>query len=176
MASYYGTVNGANVYMTERLFTEAWDNATADDRVAALIQGTRIIDSLNYKGVKATVYDIKYDADGDLVSPAPTEDEIITADQAQELEFPRGKDDSVPQEIEWSNYEMAIALLEGFDPYAAADELRVIKQTYASVGTTYAEDSEASEFLLYGIPNGMIWRWLYPRLDFDRLLYIRRAS
>ena len=176
MASYYGTINGANTYFTERLFTDAWDNANGDDRLAALIQGTRIIDSLNYKGVKSTVYDIKYDADGDLVSPAPTQDEIITADQAQELEFPRGKDSSVPDEIEWANYEIAIALLEGFDPNTAADELRVVKQTYASVGTTYAENDASMEFLLYGIPNGTVWRWLYPRLDFDRLLNIRRAS
>lgn len=71
---------------------------------------------------------------------------------------------------------MAIALLEGFDPNTSADELRVIKQSYASVGTTYAEDDASNEFLLYGIPNGTIWRWLYPRLDFDRLLNIRRVS
>lgn len=176
MAEYYGTVNGANVYMTERLFTEAWDQASGSDRVAALIQGTRIIDALNYKGVKSTVYAIKYDADGDCISPAPTEDEIITADQAQYLEFPRGKDSSVPEEIEWANYEIAIALLEGFDPNTAADELRVIKQSYASVGTTYAEGDASNEFLLYGIPNGTVWRWLYPRLDLDRLLDIRRVS
>jgi hypothetical protein len=176
MASYYGTINGANTYFTERLFTEAWDNANGDDRLAALIQGTRVIDALNYKGVKASVYDIKYDADDDLVSPAPTRDAIIAADVSQALEFPRGKDDTVPDEIEWANYEIAIALLEGFDPNTAGDELRVVKQTYASVGTTYAEDDASMEFLLYGIPNGTVWRWLYPRLDFDRLLHIRRVS
>ena len=176
MAENYGTVNGANVYFTERLFTEAWDNADGTDRQAALIQATRIIDTLNYKGVKATVYDIKYDADGDLVCPGPTEDQLITADQAQYLEFPRGKDSSVPEEIEWATYEIAIALLEGFDPNTAGDALRVIKQTYASVGTTYAEGDVSNEFLLYGIPNGTVWRWLYPRLDLDRLLDIRRVS
>lgn len=176
MSSYYGTISEANTYFGERLYTDAWDQATADNRVKALKQATRIIDSLNYKGVKATVYDILYDADGDRVSPEPTEDQIITADQTQELEFPRGKDASVPEEIEWATYELAFALLEGFNPDNAADELRVIKQSYASVGTTYAEDDISMEYLLFGIPNGTVWRWIKPRLVDSRSIKIRRVN
>lgn len=176
MSSHYGTINEANTYFGERLYTDAWDQASADNRIKALKQATRVIDSLNYKGVKAAVYDILYDADGDRVSPEPTEDQIITADQSQELEFPRGKDASVPEEIEWATYELAFALLEGFNPDTAADELRVIKQSYASVGTTYAEDDISMEYLLYGIPNGTVWRWIKPRLVDDRSIKIRRVN
>lgn len=176
--SYYGTVNEANTYFGERLFSDAWDQASADDKLKALKQSTRIIDSLNYKGVKAAVYDIMYDANdvrytGDSF---PTEDELITADQLQELEFPRGKDASVPEEIEWSCYEIAIALLEGFNPDTAADELRVIKQSYAAVGTTYADGDASMEYLLYGIPNGTVWRWIKPRLVDDRSIKVRRVN
>jgi hypothetical protein len=176
MSSYYGTISEANTYFSERLYTDAWDQASADNRVKALKQATRIIDALNYKGVKAAVYDIMYDSDGVLLSTQPTEDEKITADQSQELEFPRGKDASVPEEIEWSCYEIAFALLEGFNPDTAADELRIIKQSYAAVGTTYAEGDAAMEYLMYGIPNGTVWRWIRPRLVDDRSINLRRVS
>jgi len=173
--SYYGTLNEANSYFASRLYTDAWDNSTSSNRVKALTQATRIIDSLNYKGVKSTVYDILY-SDDVRVAPEPTEDEIITADRLQELEFPRGKDSDVPQEIEWACYEIAFALLEGFNPDTSADELRVLKQSYAAVGTTYAEGEQAAEYLLYGIPNGTVWRWLKPRLVDDRSIRVRRVN
>ena len=178
MASYYGSINGADTYFGERLYTSTWDNANATDRVKALKQATKVIDSLNYKGVKATVQAVLYDADGNTLTGtlAPTEAEIIAADQSQELEFPRGKDSSVPEEIEWACYETAFALLDGFDPNTAADELRVLKQSYASVGTTYAEDDDSMEFLLFGIPNGTVWRWLKPRLVDCQSIRIRRVS
>lgn len=173
--SYYGTLNEANDYFASRLYTDAWDQASTSNRIKALQQATRIIDSLNYKGVKASVYDILY-TDDVRVSPEPTEDEIITADRLQTLEFPRGKDADVPEEIEWACYETAFALLEGFNPDTAADELRVIKQSYAAVGTTYAEGEQASEYLLFGIPNGTVWRWLKPRLVDASSIRLRRVN
>jgi len=178
MASNYGSINGADTYFGERLYTDTWDNASATNRTKALKQATKVIDSLNYKGVKAAVQAIMYNSDGDLYtgSSAPTEAALIAADQSQELEFPRGKDSSVPEEIEWSCYEIASALLAGFDPNTAADELRVLKQSYASVGTTYAEDDDSMEFLLFGIPNGTVWRWLKPRLVDCQSIRIRRVS
>lgn len=176
--SYYGTINEANAYFSQRLFTDAWDAASGSQRENALIQATRLIDGLNYKGAKSTVYDIMYDSDGDRYTGDnyPTEDEIITADRAQALEFPRGKDTEVPETIEWACYETAYALLEGFDPDTALESLRVIRQSYSAVGTTYADGDLSMEHLLYGIPTGTVWRWLVPYLVDNRSVRLRRVN
>jgi len=176
--AYYGTLNEANAYFAQRLYADAWDSASGAQRENALIQATRLIDGLNYKGVKSTVYDIMYDSDGTryISTDAPTEDEIIVADRAQELEFPRGKDTEVPDQIEWACYETAYALLEGFDPDTALESLRVIRQSYSAVGTTYANDDLSMEHLLYGIPTGTVWRWLVPYLVDNRSVRLRRVN
>ncbi|RLE45810.1 hypothetical protein DRJ25_05115 [Candidatus Woesearchaeota archaeon] len=169
MASYYGTTAGANQYFDQRLHSESWTESIPSDRPKALLEATRIIDALNYKGVKHSVWLVMYEYDAstekeELIKPAPTRDEIITADQSQELEFPRGKDTTVPQEIEWACYETALAIIEGFDPEDAVERLNVIKQSYAAVRTTYAEGSQVMEYLGYGIPTARVWRWLLPYL------------
>lgn len=176
--AYYGTLNEANEYFASRLYTDAWDAATDSNRIKALAQATRIIDNLNFKGVKSAVYDIMYDSDGVRYTGDnfPTEDAIITADRTQELEFPRGKDSDVPSNIEYACYEIAYALLEGFDPDVAAEEARVTKRHYSAVGTTYADGDLSSEYLLYGIPNGTVWRWLVPYLVDARSIKMRRVN
>ena len=182
MASYYGTINEANSYFSNRLHSESWSDATASDRPKALVEATRIIDSLSFKGVKHTVWEIMYEYDSALekykkkLTEPPTRNEIIAADSNQELEFPRGQDTEVPKEIEWACYETALAILEGFEPEDAAERLNVVRQSYASVRTTYANGSVAMEYLGYGIPTARVWRWLKPYLTSDRLINISRAD
>jgi hypothetical protein len=174
--AYYGTLQEANTYFNNRLHSYAWDDALAADKPKALLQACRIIDQLKYKGVKATVYDVMYDSDGLLLTTPPTQDEIIAADALQELEFPRGKDTVVPEPIKMAQWEIAFALLDGFDPDAALESLRVLSQTYSAVRTTYADSDQSSEYLMYGIPNGTIWRWLQPYLSDGRIIRLRRAD
>lgn len=176
--AYYGTYNEAVTYFEGRLHTDAWDSASTSNRVKALTQATLLIDNLNYKGVKAAVYDIMYDAEGVRYTgdDFPTEDEIIAADITQPLEFPRGKDTAVPTNIKYACFEFAFALLEGFDPDIAAEEARVTKRHYSAVGTTYADGDLSSEYLLYGIPNGTVWRWLLPYLVDNRSVKLRRVN
>jgi hypothetical protein len=180
--AYYGTLSGANAYFDQRLHSDSWSNSTASDRPKALTEATRIIDSLNYRGVKHSVWEIMYTYDAvcerytkELVNP-PTRNEVIVADQAQALEFPRGQDASVPETIEWACYEIAIALIEGFDPEDAIDRLNVKRQAYSAVRTTYAEDNAAMEYLVYGIPTARVWRWLKPFLILDRTIRTSRAD
>jgi hypothetical protein len=180
--AYYGTLAGANTYFANRLHSDSWAKSAPTDRPKALLEATRIIDSLSYRGVKHSVWSIMYEYDAAtkreekiLVNP-PSRDEIIVADATQELEFPRGKDTAVPQEIEWACYEIAIALIDGFDQEDAIDRLRVTQQTYAAVRTTYANDVAAMEYLVYGIPTARVWRWLVPFLKLDGLIKISRAD
>jgi hypothetical protein len=175
--AYYGTVNTADAYFALRLHSDVWDQATNTNKIKALTQATYIIEQFDYKGAKAAVYDVLYDSDGNrILEDPPTEDEIIAADLTQALVFPRGKDTTVPDPVLRACYEIAYALLDGFDPDEAAEDARVIRQTYSSVGTTYADGDLSSEYLLYGIPNGTVWRLLLPYMVDSRSIKLRRVN
>lgn len=180
--AYYGTVNGADAYFAQRLHSEGWTGAAAADKPKALNEATQLIDSLNYRGVKHAVWSIMYEYDANSESykqklvNTPNQAQILTADQSQELEFPRGLDSTVPTDIEWACYEAALALLEGFDPEDAVERLNIKRQGYASVRTTYADDIASVEYLVYGIPTARIWRWLKPRLSDQQIIKISRAD
>lgn len=162
MYSYYGTLSEANEYFGIRLHEEAWYGAAAADRPKALIKATQIIDSLNFKGYKAAVYDIMYDYDGTELGP--TDEEIRDAEDSQELEFPRGEDTDIPEAILIACWEIAHALLDGVDPDLDVENLGVVSQGYASVRTTYARSQAQVEHLMHGIPSATAWRYLKPFL------------
>jgi hypothetical protein len=162
MYSYYGTLADANEYFDNRLHEEAWYDAIASDRPKALIKATQIIDNLNFKGYKASVYDILYDEDGNELDV--TDEEIREAEAEQELEFPRGEDVDVPDPILIACWEIAHALLDGVDPDLDVENLGVVSQGYASVRTTYARSQAQVEHLMHGIPSATAWRYLKPFL------------
>lgn len=174
--AYYGSVGAADTYFGTRLHTTAWDAATSADKVKALTEATYIIDAFNFKGAKAPVYDIMYDADGERLEDQPTDDEKIAAGLTQPLEFPRGKDTTVPDPVLRAAYEIAYALLDGFDPDDAYEDASIVRQSYSSVATTYADGDLSREYLLYGIPNGSIWRLLLPYISDTRILRSRRVN
>lgn len=177
----YGSITEANAYFATRLHCEAWEDASVSDRTKALNEATRVIDSLNYKGVKHSVWSIMFEYDSaseeyeKILDEPPTRDEIIAADATQELEFPRGQDTEVPTQIEWACYEIALAFIEGFDPEDAIERTNIIRQGYSSVSTTYAGGS-GQEYLVYGIPTNRVWMWLLPYLCDDKVIRLRRAD
>lgn len=181
--TYYGTLLEANTYFDQRLHSSSWTDSAATDRPKALQEAARLIDNLNYKGVKHAVWSIMYQYDATnerycklLGSDAPSRDEVIAADATQVLEFPRGQNTEVPQEIKWACYETALALLEGFDPEDAAERMNVIRQGYSAVSTTYDNSSAMAEYLVYGIPTARVWQWLKPYLTDDRIIRLSRAD
>lgn len=180
--AYYGTLAEANAYFAARLHSDTWTESNPDDRPKALTEATRILDALQYKGVKHAVWLIMYEYDSaseievKITDDPPTRDEVIAADATQELEFPRGKDEEVPIELRWATYEIALELLDGFDPEDAIERADVIRQAYSSVRTTYADQSAASEYLVYGIPTARVWRWIKPFLSLDRVIRLSRAD
>lgn len=180
--SYYGTLTEANEYFDQRLHSDSWGDSSATDRPKALQEATRIIDNLNYRGVKHALWLIMYEYDATnecykklIGTEAPSRDEMITADATQPLEFPRGQDTEVPQEIRWATYEIALALIEGFDPEDAAERMNIIRQSYSAVRTTYDSGSAIVEYLVYGIPTARVWQWLKPYLTDGRIIRLRRV-
>lgn len=175
---YYGTLSEADTYFDERLHSDTWSDSTPSDKEKAMNAARISIDNLNFKGVKAPVYDVMYDSDGDLYtgSDAPTEAEIIAAGKTQALEFPRGTDTSVPDQIKQAQWEVAIMLLDGVDPDSEYETLRIMRQGYSSVSTTYNSSDVNSEHVAYGIVSPTAWRLLYPFLNFDGSISISRAN
>lgn len=177
--TYYGTLAEANSYFDGRLHSEGWSDSAPADRLKALNEATQIIDNLNYKGVKNAVWLIMYDQSDPYakkITDAPTRDEVIAADANQEMEFPRGQDTNTPTNIEWACYEIALQLLEGFDPEDAIDRLNVVRQAYSAVRTTYDNSSTSVEYLVYGIPTARVWNWLKNYLTDDQIINISRVN
>lgn len=135
----YATIVEAQAYFDGRLNTDAWDDAADDaERNKALTMATiTVIDRLNFRGEKA--------------------------DSAQELQFPRGNDTVVPQDIKNACAEVALALLDGVDPEMEFDNLRMKAQAYGVVKSTY-DTERAPEHYVAGVPSSIAWRFLKPYL------------
>jgi hypothetical protein len=168
--TYYGTLSEANEYFSNRLHEWAWSDASLTDRPKALIAATRIIDTLNFKGNKHTVY-VLLDAD-----PDATQEEIREQEAAQALEFPRGEDTEVPDAIRQACYELAHTLLDGKDPELELEKLGIISQGYSSVRTTYSRTHIPVEHIVNGVPNAHAWRLLRPFLRDDDAIRLSRVS
>lgn len=145
----YGTVLGADTYFNQRLNSDAWTAATNSEKVASLVEATRLIDRLNYRGNKTS--------------------------STQYLEFPRDDDTVVPDPIIYGTYELAIKLLEQFDPDIEAESLRAIDQTYAGVKQSY-NPNVFPEWTMAGIISARAWRLIRPYLRDPYLLTLNRES
>lgn len=180
--SYYGTVAGATDYFAFKLNEFAWSQAIPTDRPKALLAATRIIDALNFKGNKSTVHtllesvDACCDVGSALDAGYVTKEQVQAANLAQELEFPRGSDTTVPTVIEHACYELAHALLDGKDPELELENLSVATQRYASVRTTYNRSQVPIEHLINLVPSALAWRWLKPFIRDEDAVKITRIS
>jgi hypothetical protein len=167
-ATFYGTLDEADEYFANRLHETAWTEASANDRRKALIAARGIIDALNYKGNKASVYTLL------AANPSPTQDEIRAAEATQPLEFPRGSDATVPETIRIAAYEIAHALLDGKDPELELENLAVNAMGYGAVKTSFERSQLPIEHIVNLVPSSVAWRLLKPFLrDSDALKLLR---
>lgn len=177
---YYGSVEEANEYFATRLHEYAWSGANPDDRPKALWAATQIIDTLNYKGFKHTVWALLQSyglanvphADDPILS----RDDIRAAEAEQPREFPRGADEDVPEAIRVACYEIAHSLLDGKDPEQELENLGITSQGYGSVRTTYQRSQVPIEHLINGVPNAMAWRLIRPFLRDGEAIKVSRIS
>ena len=154
----YATRVEADAYFATRLHSSLWDASTVADRNTALIQATRIIDDLDFKGMKNAAFLVfeplktKILADKDILA-------INQAGATQALEFPRGIDTVVPEDIKLATNEIAFALLDGRDTDADVEGLQQVSQGFSSVRTTYTR-AYLPEHLVNGVPSPTAWRYL----------------
>jgi hypothetical protein len=182
--SYYGTLAEAQQYFAMQLHSTAWDFAEPKDRPKALLAATKIIDALNYKGVRHTVYvllqsmirerdpsDVFYDT----YLARLREDQLRAAELAQPLEFPRGSDTTVPADIRRACYECAIALLDGKDPQQELENLQITAMGMGLVRTHYERSQVPQRHILNGVPSFTAWCLLQPFLRDGSSLKVSRT-
>jgi hypothetical protein len=143
----YGDLVHANIYFNQRLRSDAWIAATNDEKLGALREATELIDNLNYCGCKTST------------------------DQTHE--FPRNGSTTVPGEIVRATYEIALKLVDGYDPDIEVQNLVVVNEGFSSARTTYNR-GQVLEHLRAGIPSSKAWSLLRPFLrDWKRLKMVR---
>lgn len=152
--SYYGTLAEADAYFENRLFSELWANTPVKDRTNALNRATQDIDRLNFVGKKHAAYTQW------LATPCDQE-AILAASATQELQFPRGTDTEVPEDIKKACFEIAFELVDGKNPDEEYQKLTTVSEGFSSVRRTYNR-SFAQEHVLYGIASPIAWRYLKP--------------
>lgn len=170
VATYYGTVAEAHAYFSNRLHERAWTRAVASKRPKALLAATRIIDALNYKGMKAAEYTLRESVE------CPTDEQIREANASQELEFPRGSDTDIPLDIRIACYEIAYSLLDGKDAEQEIEALAVTSSGYSSVRTTYNRSQVPIEHLINGVVSSPAWKLIRPYLRDELLVKLSRVS
>jgi len=146
---FYGSIARADTYFSKRLNTGTWDRSTSNDKESALIMSAAAIDKLNFAGSKN--------------------------DSTQSLQFPRNDDTDVPVEIEYAAYEVAIALLDGYDKDQEIETLGVLSEAYSGVRTTY-DIHYVNEHKRAGIPSSEAWDYLKPFLRDPTQLKVSRVS
>jgi hypothetical protein len=147
----YGSVANADLYFSFALNTRKWDTASPVNKRKALIEATRIIDSLNYAGKKASAGQVlQFPRQNVYVDPLTDDSEITT-------------DDRVPADIKIATYIVALRLLEGYDPDKQADLLGISSTKFGQVGTVYARDY-IPEHMRAGIPSDRAWKLIRPYL------------
>jgi hypothetical protein len=146
----YVTIAEADTYFATKLFADAWNNASTDNKQKALYEATRAINMLNYTGSKA-------DAD-------------------QEHEFPRDIEDSVSynDDVKQACYEIAIALLDGVDPQKERENVNLESQAFAGVRATYNRAS-VQEHVNAGIVSSTAWAYLRRWLRDSKIVRIYRV-
>lgn len=168
--THYGDVDDADDYFAARLHESAWTSADVNDHPKALWAATQIIDTLNFKGDKHTVWLLKQS------NTTPTLEQIMAAEASQLREFPRGADIEVPEAILVACFEIAYSLLDGKDPELELESLGVISQGMSSVRTTYARNQVPIAHLINGVPNYQAWRLIQPFLRDPDSIHLSRVS
>jgi hypothetical protein len=144
----YGTLSEANNYFDNRLRSNAWKRARKEDKKAAMHEATQMIDTLNFMGIKS--------------------------DPTQVHEFPRGPsprlwatvrdaDTLIPTDIKYACFEIAIKLIQGYDPDREADNLAINAHTYSNARTGY-DRTFVPDYMRAGIPSFRAWTYLKPYL------------
>jgi len=147
--SYYGNVNGGDVFFSNSLKGKKWKASSVDNKSKALVDATRIIDRLNFSGEKASSLQVlQFPRKNTYTDPITSEVTTTT-------------DVNVPDDIKFATYIIADRLLDGWDPDIEADNLSHQSHKYSSVTTNYNREY-IPEHMRAGIPSASAWNYIRP--------------
>lgn len=164
----YITEEEVENYLGGSMKASVWFAAPPAEKQAAIIEATRIINRLNFKGVPAAIYHAQIDG-------TPQSELRVLADQ-QDLAFPRNEDTHIPRDIKAACCEIAFAILDGYNP---ENEMRALATVSESIGplslrATY-DRTQALEWVLAGVPSPTAWQLLRPYLRDPRAVSVSRG-
>jgi hypothetical protein len=166
--THYSTVEDANSYFENRLHEYDWSAAPTANKEKALLAATKDVDALVYDGYKTPAYDLLQ------ADPDATDEELEAAADTQLLEFPRGGDADVPDDILFAVYEIAHERLRGRDPGMEIENLTLTSDGIGSTRVTSDRANPPLEHLANGIVSWVAWRYLQPYLANSSSFNVRR--
>lgn len=87
---FYRGLDDANAYFDDQLFATDWTGASDANKIKALIQAVRAIDSLKFVGQKVPIYNAL------VADPSASQATLEAADASQSKKWPRDSDDFAP--------------------------------------------------------------------------------
>jgi hypothetical protein len=145
---YYGTLDRANTFFSERLKTDLWFDAIDSDKEKSLRMSAEVIDRLSFKGCKTL--------------------------ETQSLEFPRSNSLTIPIDIEKACYFCAYSFLDGYEPDQQDGRLGTTSEGFSLVRATF-DRTRVQMHLEHGIPSIDAWRLLKPYLNQVQGTYLRKV-
>jgi hypothetical protein len=143
------TVADAEQYFGTQLSSRAWEAASSSEKDKALIEASRLISALSFSGSKTV--------------------------STQDLAFPRNGATVIPNQIQMACAELALALLNGFDPETEIRNLRLSSEGFMGARSTYNQ-ALVPRHLVNGIVSAKAWGLIRPYLSDPNAIAICRAS
>lgn len=181
---HYGNVVDGDNYFTRSLRGECWHSADLDRKVAALTDATRLIDALNFIGTK-TVDDQPLQFPRTIVTRKRASDAMVDFsipfdNSVTDFSTPLTRatpiiQTIVPKNIETACYEIALCLLDGYDPDLEIENLGSTSQGLGAVRDTFTRDF-VLDHVRAGIPSAKAWANLKPYLVDSRTIRMRRVD
>jgi hypothetical protein len=158
----YGTLSEANNYFDNRLRSTPWKRATSNDKRSALHEATQMIDRLNFAGNKTDPNQVHQFPR----APIPSPTQIVVNESGipvtlASLDDP--PDTVIPIDITYACFEIAMKLIQGYDPDREADLLATVSHSYSGVRTAFDRDF-VPDYMRAGIPSFRAWSYLKPFL------------
>jgi len=158
----YGTLSDANNYFDNRLRSTPWKRANSNDKRSALHEATQMIDRLNFAGNKTDPSQVHQFPRGPIASPT----QIVVNESGIPVTLASlddAADTVVPTDIQYACYEIAMKLIQGYDPDREADLLATESHSFSGVRTAFNRDF-IPDYMRAGIPSFRAWSYLKPFL------------
>lgn len=149
----FSTIEEASEYFASRLYAQVWFSSAIYAQQQALNDATRILDRFCYIGL-------------------PIGQEHSWPRKGIYLELIPVDDTSVPSQILQAQFEIALALLKGYDPEREMRNASVISRGYSSVRIAYSP-TLTQDYLRWGVPSGAAWNLMLCFLDMDPDVAVR---